>query len=458
VCGSAREREPGAGQEMAEGADVLREQAQRIVQSGALGRSRSYARLLEFLVECAASNRAPKEVEVAIEVFGRGPDFDPSQDSMVRVYAHNLRQKLEHYYATVGRGERDQLTLARGEYRVSLMPLATDNTVVVPPASAGALAAPVSDVPAPPPAAAARTARFEWRTALAAVLLLGIGVAAGVGLALDRTPPPAAEALARSPIWAGLLDDDLPILIVAGDYYIFGELDEHGNVARLVRDFDVGSRQALDQLMKKDPTLVSRYLNLDLNYLPSGAAFALLDVLRVLYTSEKTVRVVAMSEMSEADLKSSHVVYVGYISALDKLEDFVFASSSLAIGYTYDELQNVQTGELYSSEAGLPEMNRNYRDYGFISTFPGPGGNQIMVVSGTRDAGLMQAAHALSDPTFLPSLEQARPDAGGDSPPAFEALYEVTGYGRTNLDAMLVHTAALNYQQIWGGTLRHASN
>ena len=35
-------------------------------------------------------------------------------------------------------------------------------------------------------------------------------------------------------------------------------------------------------------------------------------------------------------------------------------------------------------------------------------------------------------------------------------LYEVTGYGRTNLDAMLVHTAELNYQEIWGGVFRQA--
>jgi hypothetical protein len=168
-----------------------------------------------------------------------------------------------------------------------------------------------------------------------------------------------------------------------------------------------------------------------------------------------------MSEMNEADMKSGHVIYVGYLSALDKLEDFVFASSTLAIGYTYDELRNIDTGELYTSEAGMPEINRNYRDYAFISTFPGPGGNQLLIVSGTRDAGLMQAAHALADPMFVASIEQARPDSGnasaGRPPPSFEMLYEVTGYGRTNLDAMLVHTAALNYQQIWGGVFRQPS-
>src|SRR5262245_57038659 len=107
-------------QQTEEHVELLRQEARKVERSGALGRSRSYARLLEFLVECSEGGRTPKEVEIAIEVFGKGADFDPSQDSMVRVYAHNLRQKLEHYYATEGRAEPRQLALARGEYRVSL--------------------------------------------------------------------------------------------------------------------------------------------------------------------------------------------------------------------------------------------------------------------------------------------------------------------------------------------------
>jgi hypothetical protein len=429
---------------------LLREQAAKIVESGALGRSRSYARLLEFLVDCAVAGRTPKELEIAIEVFGRGADFDPSQDSMVRVYAHNLRQKLEHFYATAGRNEPQQLKLARGEYRISL---ATGD------GAEGGDAAPAAP-PVPLPPATAPLAATPWtrrRLAAAGAALVALGAALGVAITLQRAPaPPPAAAVAASPIWADMLDDELPILLVVGDYYIYGELDDHGDVARLVRDFSVGSSRELDELMKNDTTLMARYLDLDLTYLPTGSAFALLDVLRVLYTSNKPVHVVSMSEMNEADMKSSHVIYIGYISALDKLEDFVFASSSLSIGYTYDELRNVDTGELYTSEAGLPEVNRNYRDYAFISTFPGPGGNQLMIVSGTRDAGLMQAAHALADPMFVQSIEKMRPDSADERPPSFEMLYEVTGYGRTNLDALLVHTAELNYQEIWGGIFRQA--
>jgi len=436
--------------------DLIREQAAKIVQSGALGRSRSYGRLLEFLVECAANSRTPKELEIAMEVFGRGSDFDPSQDSMVRVYAHNLRQKLEHFYATSGRNEPRQLGLARGEYRISLAAAEeAAETSVAPPA--------VVPDPTPPPVQRGAARLERWRLGAVGAAMLALGIALGVGIMLERAPAaPAATAVAHSPIWAGMLDDDLPILLVVGDYYIYGELDEHGDVTRLVRDFSVGSSRELDELMMNDSSLLSRYLDLDLTYLPTGSASALLDVLRVLYTSNKPIRVVSMSEMNESDLKSSHVIYVGYLSALDKLEDFVFASSNLAIGYTYDELRNTDTGELYTSEAGMPEMNRNYRDYAFISTFPGPGGNQILIVGGTRDAGLMQAAHALADPMFVASIEQARPDFGKSAdatekrPPSFEMLYEVTGYGRTNLDAMLVHAAELNYQEIWGGVFRQA--
>jgi hypothetical protein len=434
----------------------LREQAQKIASSGALGRSRSYARLLEFLVDCAVAGRAPKELEIAMEVFGKGADFDPSQDSMVRVYAHNLRQKLEHHYATDGRNEPQQLALARGEYRVSLTP----GTPVIEPAPAAVVPSNVAQS-APTDAApeivmVAPAARPRWRAMAVMFVILALGVLIGFGFAVSREhAPPSAAAIAASPIWKGLLDDDMPILVVVGDYYIFGERDEHGDIKRLVRDFNVGSRAELDELMKRDPKLATKYMDLDLTYLPTGSAFALVDVLRVLYTAAKPVHVVSMSEMSDVDLKSSHIVYLGYISGLGKLEDFVFASSSLAIGYTYDELRNTETGEMYASEAGMPEANRNYRDYALISTFPGPGGNQFVIVTGTRDAGMMQAAHALSDPMFMKSVEQARPDAKS-SPPSFEMLYEVTGYGRTNLDARLVHAGKLNYQEIWGGNFLHA--
>jgi hypothetical protein len=463
---------------MNEDLELLREQARKIEKSGALGRSRSYARLLEFLLDSSETGRVPKELEIAMGVFGKGADFDPSQDSMVRVYAHNLRQKLEHYYATDGRAETRRLVLARGEYRVALSAASAANdeasaatassaiaptAQVAPPARADASSD--TRAPAPPPVVATAAARdvasgrgLLGRRLAAAFALLAIGALTGFFAAGARhAAPSSAQLVAASPIWAGVLADDMPILVVIGDYYIFGEVDKHdGDIKRLIRDFTVNSSKDLDELVMYHPDLLGRYMDLDLTYLPRGSALGLLSVLRVLYTTDKPVRVVSMSELSIADLKSNHVVYIGYLSALDKLEDFVFAASSLTIGSTYDELRNIETGETYTSEAGMPETHRSYRDYGFISTFPGPNGNQFMIIAGTRDPGMVEAAHVLSDPALVRSLESARPDRSGKGPPAFEMLYEVAGSARTNLDAMLVHSAKLDYGQIWGGSFLHA--
>ncbi|HSG65549.1 MAG TPA: hypothetical protein VLD39_11135, partial [Gammaproteobacteria bacterium] len=103
-------------------ASIVHSAVERVVASGVLGRSRTYAKLLEYVVECSVEDRAPKELEIAVEVFGRGGDFDPNQDSLVRVYMHNLRQKLEQYYAQHGAADDYRLVIPRGEYRLVVEP------------------------------------------------------------------------------------------------------------------------------------------------------------------------------------------------------------------------------------------------------------------------------------------------------------------------------------------------
>jgi hypothetical protein len=250
------------------------------------------------------------------------------------------------------------------------------------------------------------------------------------------------------------MDDDLPFLVVVGDYYIFAELDAFGSVERLVREFDVNSAEDLADRFVYEPDLMATYLDLDLTYLPQASAVAIKNLLRVVYRSDKSVRVTPMSELTVADLKNNHVIYVGYISALDKLMDFVFTSSGLELGETYDELLNVETGESYTSGAGIPRDGpRNYTDYGLLSTFPGPGGNQLMIVAGTRDAGLMHTAQAATTLANVEALEASLPGTLSDGSIALEALYEVKGFDRVSLDAVLVYTGTLNYQNIWGGEI-----
>jgi hypothetical protein len=416
----------------------IEREAELIRSSGMLGRSDLIRRLFDYLVDCASAGRVPKEIEVAIDGFGRAADFDVSQDAMVRVYVHKLRRKLEDYYARPGAAAGGVLRIPRGEYRLVLEAPGEGNR-----ASDAAVAA--AAAPAVPRTSDSRLrAREAWGIAAILALLVLSSL-----LAVDRWRQPqvdeATRALRANALWAPLLADELPIRIVLGDYYIFGERDDGRNVSRLVRDFDINSRADLEQRQKEDPTLAKRYEDLNLGYLPTSSAQALRSVLPILAGAGKSVTISLASELPPSAFKDSHVVYIGYLSGLGMLQDVVFASSRFAIGGSYDELIDTENGTRYVSEAGepMPDTAR-YRDYAYLSTFGGPDGNQHLILAGTRDTAVMQTAEIAASVRRCDELL-----ASARSSKAFEALYEVYGVSRTNLEARLVVTRPLDERAIW---------
>ena len=102
--------------------EQLRAHVAEIERSGRLGKSDAYAKLLKFLAERSIEGRRPKEIEIAIEVFGRDTSFDVSHDALVRVYVHKLRKKLADYYLHSLVEHDFQLEIPRGSYQVDMVP------------------------------------------------------------------------------------------------------------------------------------------------------------------------------------------------------------------------------------------------------------------------------------------------------------------------------------------------
>ncbi len=137
-------------------------------------------------------------------------------------------------------------------------------------------------------------------------------------------------------------------------------------------------------------------------------------------------------------LRTSHIIYIGYISGMRQLQELAFQHSRLRVGSSFDELIDKRTGQRYVSQAGqLPEAGTTYRDYGFFTSFPDPTGNRFVIIAGTRDVALMETAQALT--RAWPLAELAR----SVQSESFEALYEVAGLNRSNLSGRLLFSAAL---------------
>ena len=76
----------------------------------------------------------------------------------------------------------------------------------------------------------------------------------------------------------------------------------------------------------------------------------------------------------------------------------------------------------------------------------------IDALAGMRDEGLSNLAMEV---TMLPALAQLQQAlaAPADAESAFEALYEVLGFSKTNFDANLVYSATLNTEVLWQNQL-----
>src|SRR4029078_7247262 len=73
---------------------------------------------LRFVVVKALDNQdvSLKEYTIATEVFGRHSNYDPHNDSIVRVQASRLRSKLQEYYKTEGKRDKIIIELPKGGY------------------------------------------------------------------------------------------------------------------------------------------------------------------------------------------------------------------------------------------------------------------------------------------------------------------------------------------------------
>src|SRR6476659_8552647 len=93
-------------------------QIDKLVNSQVLHGSESLCKLLRYLAEHALDHPGSslKEYQIATEVFGRPPDFDPQVDSTIRVQAGRLRSKLAAYYSTEGAGDPFVLEMPKGSY------------------------------------------------------------------------------------------------------------------------------------------------------------------------------------------------------------------------------------------------------------------------------------------------------------------------------------------------------
>jgi len=386
-------------------------------------RSATLVRLFDYLLEQSAEARAPKEIEIALAVFGKDTSFDPAQDSLVRVQIHRLRSRLESFFA---RSSGPRLILPKGQYRVILShpSRAAENG---------------------PPLPVAPIARWRRTLLLAMACLFAAAALAWGMIEFGQRRSETPSALAGTPLWASIAAHKQSPLIVAGDSYMFVQSDGR-EIRHLIMRPAIRSETDLDDYLSGHPKDSSHLHDLDIHYMSVATTLALwpmMSLISALHPDRDGPALLPASRLSTQILAANDVVYVGRLDELGVLRSLIFHGSGLTFDEASDELKDLPSGRIFVPQAGASATTIEGDgqdgapsfdvDYGYIACLPGGSGTQIVIVAGIRDAAVSQMAKLVADKA---QLDRLRRSAGGAA--GFEALYQVRSLGGLKFSTRLL--------------------
>jgi len=376
-----------------------------IIRSNALHGSESLCKLLRYLAEQALQypGIALKEYQIATEVFGRPPDFDPHLDSAIRVQAGRLRMKLAEYYASEGAEDPIVVEFPKGTYAL------TFHRRIV---SAGA-----------PLATGLRPERQapgvrNWAIAVVVLsFLLVMAAAALAGLwrsqrqAMTARPvPPVPQALAI--FWKGFLTaTDEPWVVFSN--------------AAFVGRPEVGMRYL-------NPSQDSHALVLD-HYTGVGEVLGVHELDRVFHLFNREIRVKRGSLFSLDDAKNNNLIFVGSpaenltLRDLPSMRQFVFQRlpSGLHKGDLVIVNLHPRSGEQQYFQATPSDLPLS-EDYSVIALVPGlnPSGS-VLILAGLTTIGTQAAVEYVCREDSLARLLAQMTLTPADEVKPFEAVLQV---------------------------------
>lgn len=387
--------------------ELLLAEVDRLVTRELLRGSESLCRILRYLAEQAIAHPGVpvKEYQLAIDVFGRPPDFDARFDSTVRVQTGRLRAKLAEYYAGEGQADKVIVEIPRGSYTLTFHERPPQAVSVQPPASANEMQV------AKPAALPSRANILAWTFGLIAIAL-AIAV-----MYLVRTPTKtSASALetaapALADFWSGFTDG------TEQPWVVFSNAEFVGEPRTGMRYFN--------------PVLDSKEGILD-HYTGVGEVLAIHELDRLFTSFHRGIRVKRGRLLSFDDVKNNDLIFVGSSSEnltlrdLPMTRDFVFQNVESGPRKGDLAIVNVHPREgeagSYLAMSGRPLVE----DYALVGLVPGLNpGRWVMILAGTTTIGTQAAVEFVCRPSNVGELLNRVPRTKGTDVRQFEAVIHV---------------------------------
>ena len=411
--------------------ELIRQQLDRMLASEQLAKSETSRKLLSYLAERALRDEAPKETEIAFDVFGKDPSFSGAEQSIVRVSVRTLRQKLAEYYAGPGHNDPLRFDIPKGGYRLTVARIEPVHD-----------AQPVVPFPTTP----SRSLPWKW-VAAASVAVLALSAALNVYLwsrpgAAPVPSDPQLTAVRKSPLWSDMVKSNRPVTIILGDLFMFTQHDAKTGRTLTVRDANINSSEELRTLLANNPEFATERGQRYVTMVQKTVAVGMASVLRVIDRPGRRIEVVAQDDVSVDAIRNNDIIYLGPLVRLGALGSHYALQSRYRYNSEGSKITDVATGKTFMPEGAL---SAEHVDYALAAKFVGPTGNHMMIVTaGARNAGVLQIVRTVTSPDGVQKIENhLHLQPNGAPPDSFEALLTVTGYRQTDLATDVVDVTAM---------------
>lgn len=409
------------------------QQLERLMQSRTFQASENLISLLNYLVRDSIDHPDAqlKEYTIATEVLGRGAEFDPRTDSVVRVQAKRLRTKLQEYYQNEGKSDQILIDLPKGHYKVTFSHIHSKNEslqFVAPTATHEPLSE--SQIRS----YQSRKRLTDWRNYLIAALLTLTASALLLGFfKIDLGSRAEISSADFGPVWEPFIKSNTPVLVILSNPPVYRFLNDADPVTAATDSLEIPAERAgrlndvlRHKLISKQNRIPRLVLSLE-DYTGMGEAIGLYQITSLLDSAGKPPAVKQSRTMSAEDMKSRNVILLGsawvndWVEKLPIKEDFSYTVNATI------ENHNPLPGE---DREYRPRFNQQTdeleEDYALITVKPGVTDDyRLMILSGLLSEGTQGAAEYVSRREYLNALNQHLKKLEGGPPKYYQVLLKV---------------------------------
>ena len=419
------------------------EQLDKILRSRLFHGSGIAMTLLEYLVRQSVENPEAqvKEYTIALEVFGRGSEFNPNTNSIVRVQARRLRAKLEAYYESEGKSDRVLIELPKGHYKVTFSYI--EQTEDADSSQGGR-----TELESPRPVASPENAKEPLRrkvdvtkaVLIATILVMSVVIILLALPYLNSNKQTQASATFDVDadyelVWSPFLKTNDKTLLVLSNPVVYRFLNNSDsevaakNALKISPEHEEMLARVLDNKLVMKQGRAPRLVLSTSTYTGIGEAIGLYHLTDLFRSFDKEVSLKQSRTVSAEDLKNRNVILLGsvwvndWVEKLPVKEDFVYTVNASIENKAPLPGEQREYKPRYNSQTGRAE-----EDYALITVKPGvTQEHRLMTLSGLLSEGTQAAAECVTRKDCLDELNHRLKQASGDGGPPkyYQALLKV---------------------------------